>query len=172
MNSWNTASETLTRARSSERAYGCVCSTDGNGVLTVTEFTNGLLRDGDSEFPDAIDDSEFREMMDRLSEAIQNAAESLGVPEKQAQIEALGSSAEDAEVWTKSMTYGHDMRNSRDMRPPLQQSRLWKIPPIRALLLGTTSQGSLLCQLPKSDGVLNIILGFVVLHYEREVPCV
>ena len=86
---------------------------------------------------------------------------------QRAQLEALGSSAEDAEVWTNSMT-----DNSRDMRPPLQQSRLWKIPPIRALLLGTTSQGSVLCQLPKSDGVLNIILGFVVLHYEHEVPCV
>ena len=39
--SWNSASETLIRAHRGERADGCVCSTDGKGVLTVTEFTNG-----------------------------------------------------------------------------------------------------------------------------------
>lgn len=66
--SWNSSSETPIRAHRSEHADGCVCSTDGNGVLTVTEFTNGLLN-SDSE----MDDSEFRDMMNRISEGIQAA---------------------------------------------------------------------------------------------------
>ena len=53
---------------------------------------------------------------------------------------------------------------------PMQLSCLRDCPPIRALLLGTTDPGSVLYRLPKSDGVLNIILRFVVLFYEEEVP--
>jgi len=52
---------------------------------------------------------------------------------------------------------------------PLQQRCLWSISILRALLLGTTDQGSVLWRLPRSDGVLNIILDFVVLFYEEEV---
>ena len=52
---------------------------------------------------------------------------------------------------------------------PMPLSCVWKFRPTRALLLGTTDPGSVLYRLPKSDGVLNIILGFVVLYYEEEV---
>ena len=52
----------------------------------------------------------------------------------------------------------------------MQLECVWKLRPTRALLLGTTDPGSVLSLLPKSDGVLNIILGFVVLFYEEEVP--
>ena len=45
----------------------------------------------------------------------------------------------------------------------------WEFRPTRAVLLGTIDKGSVLYRLPKSDGVLNIILGFVVLYYAEEV---
>ena len=48
-------------------------------------------------------------------------------------------------------------------------SCVWKFRPTRAVLLGTTDPGSVLYRLPKSDGVLNIILGFVVLYCQGEV---
>ena len=54
--------------------------------------------------------------------------------------------------------------------PPMQLKCVWEFRPTRAVLLGTTDQGSVLCRLPKSDGVLKIILRFVVLFYEEEVP--
>jgi hypothetical protein len=56
------------------------------------------------------------------------------------------------------------------MPQPMQLSCVWEFQPTRAVLLGTTDPGSVLCRLPKSDGVLNIILGFVVLYYQGEVP--
>ena len=46
---------------------------------------------------------------------------------------------------------------------------VWEFRPTRVVLLGTTDPGSVLYRLPKSDGVMNIILGFVVLYYEEEV---
>ena len=52
----------------------------------------------------------------------------------------------------------------------MQLKCVWELRPTRAVLLGTTDPGSVLYRLPKSDGVLNIILGFVVLFYEEEVP--
>ena len=51
----------------------------------------------------------------------------------------------------------------------MQLKCVWKFRPTRAVLLSTTDPGSVLYRLPKSDGVLNIILGFVVLFYEEEV---
>ena len=51
----------------------------------------------------------------------------------------------------------------------MQLKGVWKFRPTRALLLGTTDPGSVLYRLPNSDGVLNIILGFVVLFYEEVV---
>ena len=55
--------------------------------------------------------------------------------------------------------------------PQLMQLKcVWEFRPTRSLLLGTTDPGSVLSLLPKTDGVLNIILGFVVLYYEEEVP--
>ena len=56
------------------------------------------------------------------------------------------------------------------MPQPMQLSCVWEFQPTRAVLLGTTDPGSVLCRLPKSDGVLTIILVFVVLFYEEEVP--
>ena len=56
------------------------------------------------------------------------------------------------------------------MPQPMQLKCVWEFRPTRAVLLGTTDPGSVLSLLPKSDGVLNIILGFVVLFYEEEVP--
>jgi hypothetical protein len=56
------------------------------------------------------------------------------------------------------------------MPQPMQLKCVWELRPTRAVLLGTTDPGSVLCRLPKSDGVLNIILGFVVLYYQGEVP--
>ena len=44
-----------------------------------------------------------------------------------------------------------------------------EVPPTRAVLLGTIDPDSVLCRLPKSDGVLNIILSFVVLYYQGDV---
>ena len=55
------------------------------------------------------------------------------------------------------------------MPQPMQLKCVWEFRPTRAILLGTTDPGSVLYRLPKSDGVLNIILGFVVLYYEEEV---
>ena len=56
--------------------------------------------------------------------------------------------------------------------PPnaMQLKCVWEFRPTRALLLGTTDPGSVLYRLPKSDGVLNIILRFVVLYCQGEVP--
>ena len=51
----------------------------------------------------------------------------------------------------------------------MQLKCVWEFRPTRAVLLGTIDPGSVLYRLPKSDGVLNIILGFVVLFYEEEV---
>ena len=51
----------------------------------------------------------------------------------------------------------------------MQLKGVWEFRPTRAVLLGTIDPGSVLYRLPKSDGVLNIILGFVVLYYEEEV---
>merc|ERR1712086_1157312 len=61
-------------------------------------------------------------------------------------------------------------RNNRSLAPlpPMPLSCVWEFRPTRALLLGIIDPGSVLYRLPKSDGVLNIILGFVVLYYERE----
>ena len=52
---------------------------------------------------------------------------------------------------------------------PMQLKGVWEFRPTRAVLLGTIDPGSVLYRLPKSDGVLNIILDFVVLYYEEEV---
>merc|ERR1711865_832602 len=54
------------------------------------------------------------------------------------------------------------------MPQPMQLKCVWEFRPTRAVLLGTIDPGSVLYRLPKSDGVLNIILGFVVLYYEEE----
>ena len=54
--------------------------------------------------------------------------------------------------------------------PPMQLSCLWEFRLTRAVLLGTTDPGSVLYRLPNSNGVLNIILGFLVLFYQAEVP--
>ena len=56
------------------------------------------------------------------------------------------------------------------VRSPLQRRELWDFLPFRALLLGTTDQSSVLSLLPEGHSLLNVILGFVVLHYEGEVP--
>ena len=53
---------------------------------------------------------------------------------------------------------------------PMQLSCPWEFRPTRAALLGTTDPGSVLCRLPKSDGVLNTIMRSVVLYYQRKVP--
>merc|ERR1711865_482635 len=55
------------------------------------------------------------------------------------------------------------------MPQPMQLKCVWEFRPTRAVLLGTIDPGSVLYRLPKSDGVLNIILRFVVLYYEEEV---
>ena len=55
------------------------------------------------------------------------------------------------------------------MPQPMQLKGVWEFRPTRAVLLGTTDPGSVLYRLPKSDGVLNIILGFVVLYCQGEV---
>ena len=77
---------------------------------------------------------------------------------------------------------GGEMKRARRPRPPpgpppppnappnaIQLKCVWEFRPTRAVLLGTIDPGSVLYRLPKSDGVLNIILGFVVLYYEEEV---
>ena len=53
--------------------------------------------------------------------------------------------------------------------PPLQRSSVWKFKPVRMVLLGTADKGSILARLPKGDGVLDIVLGPVVVYYELQV---
>ena len=53
--------------------------------------------------------------------------------------------------------------------PTMQLKCVWKFPPTRAVLLGTIDPDSVLCRLSKSDGVLNIILSFVVLYCQGDV---
>ena len=48
--------------------------------------------------------------------------------------------------------------------------RLWSLSVIRAFLLGTTDQGSVLLRLPKSEDIMCIILSLVVLDYQCKVP--
>ena len=50
--------------------------------------------------------------------------------------------------------------------PPLQRSGVWKFKLVRIVLLGTADKGSILERLPKGDGVLDIVLGPVVVYYE------
>merc|ERR1712166_324176 len=50
--------------------------------------------------------------------------------------------------------------------PPLKRSSVWKFKLLRIVLLGTTNKGSILERLPKGDGVLDILLGPVVVYYE------
>merc|ERR1712166_699534 len=50
--------------------------------------------------------------------------------------------------------------------PPLQRSGVWKFKLLRIVLLGTADKGSILERLPKGDGVLDILLGPVVVYYE------
>ena len=53
--------------------------------------------------------------------------------------------------------------------PPLQRSDVWKFKLVRIVLLGTMDKGSILVRLPKGDGVLDIILGPIVVYYELQV---
>ena len=53
--------------------------------------------------------------------------------------------------------------------PPLQRSSVWKFKPLRMVLLGTADKGSILARLPKGDGVLDIVLGPLVVYYELQV---
>ena len=50
--------------------------------------------------------------------------------------------------------------------PPLQRSGVWKFKLLRIVLLGTADKGSILERLPKGDGVLDVVLGPVVVYYE------
>ena len=50
--------------------------------------------------------------------------------------------------------------------PPLQRSGVWKFKLLRIVLLGTADKGSILERLPKGDGVLDIVLGPVVVYCE------
>ena len=50
--------------------------------------------------------------------------------------------------------------------PPLQRSGVWKFKLLRIVLLGTTDTGSILERLPKGHGVLDIVLGPLVVYYE------
>merc|ERR1712166_1082098 len=50
--------------------------------------------------------------------------------------------------------------------PPLKRSGVWKFKLVRIVLLGTTDKDSILERLPKGDGVLDIVLGPVVVYYE------
>merc|ERR1712166_1001797 len=50
--------------------------------------------------------------------------------------------------------------------PPLKRSSVWKFKLLRIVLLGTAAKGSILEPLPKGDGVLDILLGPVVVYYE------
>ena len=53
--------------------------------------------------------------------------------------------------------------------PPLQRSSVWKFKRLRMVLLGTADKGSILARLPKGDGVLDILLGPLVVYYELQV---
>merc|ERR1712086_600515 len=50
--------------------------------------------------------------------------------------------------------------------PPLKRSGVWKFKLLRIVLLGTADKGSILERLPKGDGVLDILLGPLVVYYE------
>ena len=50
--------------------------------------------------------------------------------------------------------------------PPLQRSGVWKFKLLRIVLLGTMDKGSILERLPKGHGVLDIVLGPLVVYYE------
>merc|ERR1711865_364345 len=50
--------------------------------------------------------------------------------------------------------------------PPLKRSGVWRFKLLRIVLLGTADKGSILERLPKGDGVLDIVLGPVVVYYE------
>ena len=50
--------------------------------------------------------------------------------------------------------------------PPLQRSGVWKFKLLRIVLLGTADKGSILERLPKGHGVLDVVLGPVVVYYE------
>ena len=50
--------------------------------------------------------------------------------------------------------------------PPLQRSGVWKFKLLRIVLLGTMDKGSILERLPKGHGVLDVVLGPVVVYYE------
>merc|ERR1712166_273351 len=51
--------------------------------------------------------------------------------------------------------------------PPLKRSSVWKFKLLRIVLLGTADKGSILERLPKGDGVLDILLGPLVVYYEQ-----
>ena len=53
--------------------------------------------------------------------------------------------------------------------PPLQRSSVWEFIPLRIVLLGTADKDSILARLPKGDGVLDVVLGPLVLCYELQV---
>ena len=53
--------------------------------------------------------------------------------------------------------------------PPLQRSSVWKFKLLRVVLLGTADKGSILVRLPKGHGVLDVVLGPVVVYYELQV---
>ena len=52
---------------------------------------------------------------------------------------------------------------------PLQRSSVWKFKFLRVVLLGTADKGSILERLPKGHGVLDSILGPLVVYYELQV---
>ena len=55
--------------------------------------------------------------------------------------------------------------------PPLQQRRLWRLPLLRAMLLGTQDPSSPLSQLCTGDTeLLELLLGLLVPHWCAEVP--
>ena len=53
--------------------------------------------------------------------------------------------------------------------PPLQRSGVWKFKLLRIVLLGTMDKDSILERLPKGHGVLDIVLGPLVVYYELQV---
>ena len=53
--------------------------------------------------------------------------------------------------------------------PPLQRSGVWKFKLLRIVLLGTADKDSILERLPKGHGVLDIVLGPLVVYYELQV---
>merc|ERR1712166_1420946 len=52
--------------------------------------------------------------------------------------------------------------------PPLQRSGVWNFKLLRIVLLGTADKDSILERLPKGDGVLDIVLGPLVVYYELQ----